>query len=63
MKKCEEKRNTAFELLSWRRKLGISWTECNTNVWFQKVGVPEENGLVEQLKKDRRWPNMGTERE
>ena len=44
--------------------LGISWTECNTNVWvLQKIGVPEENGLVEQLNKDRRWPNMGTERE
>ena len=30
----------------------ISWTEYKTNVWVrQKIGVPEQNGLFEQLKK------------
>ena len=28
------------------------WTEYKTNVWVrQKIGVPEQNGLLEQLKK------------
>ena len=32
--------------------LRISWTEYKTNVWVrQKIGVPEQNGLLEQLKK------------
>ena len=30
----------------------ISWTEYRANVWVrQKIVVPEENGLLEQLKK------------
>ena len=52
VKKCDEKRITAFELWCWRRVLRISWTEYKTNVWVrQKIGVPEQNGLFEQLKK------------
>ena len=52
VKKCDEKRITAFELWCWRRVLRISWTEYKTNVWVrQKIGVPEQNGLLEQLKK------------
>ena len=52
VKKCDGKRITAFELWSWRRVLRISWTECKTNVWVrQKIGVPEQNGLLEQLEK------------
>ena len=32
--------------------LRISWTGYKTNVWvWQKIGVPEENGLLEQLNK------------
>ena len=32
--------------------LRISWTEYKTNVWVrQKIGVPEQNGLLEHLKK------------
>ena len=47
-----EKRITAFELWCWRRVLRISWTEYKTNVWArQKIGVPEQNGLLEPLKK------------
>ena len=35
-----------------RRVLRISWTEYKTNVWVrQKIGVPEQNGQLEQLKK------------
>ena len=34
--------------------LRISWTEYKTNVWVrQKIGVTEENGLLEQLKKHK----------
>ena len=52
VKKCDEKWITAFELWCWRRVLRISWTEYKTNVWVrQKIGVPEQNGLLEQLKK------------
>ena len=52
VKKCDEKRITAFELWCWRRVLHISWTEYKTNVWVrQKIGIPEQNGLLEQLKK------------
>ena len=52
VKKCDEKRIPAFELWCWRRVLRISWTEYKTNVWVrQKIGVPEQNGLIEQLKK------------
>ena len=47
-----EKRITAFELWSWRRVLRNSWTEYKTYVWVrQKIGVPEENRLLEKLKK------------
>ena len=43
--------------------LRISWTEYMTNVWVrQKIGVPEQNGLLEQLKNGS-WQNMGTGRE
>ena len=63
VKKCDEKRITAFELWCWRRVLRISWTEYKTNVWVrQKIGVQEQNGLLEQLKNGS-WPNMGTGRE
>ena len=49
--KCDEIRITAFELWCWRRVLRISWTEYKTNVWVrQKIGVPEKDGLLEQLK-------------
>ena len=43
----------SLELSSWRRVLRFSRTEYyKTNVWVrQKIGVPEENGLLEQLKK------------
>ena len=52
VKKCDEKRIMAFELWCWRRVLRISWTEYKTNVSVrQKIGVPEQNGLLEQLKK------------
>ena len=52
VKKCDEKRITAFELWCWRRVLRISRTEYKTNVWVrQKIGVPEQNGLLEQLNK------------
>ena len=52
VKKCDEKRIKAFELWCWRRVLRISWTEYKTNVWVrQKIGVPEQNGLLEQLNK------------
>ena len=64
VKKCDEKRITAFELWCWRRVLHISWSEYKTNVWVrQKIGVPEQNGLLEKLKKPGSWPNMGTGRE
>ena len=43
VKKCDEKRITAFELWCWRRVLRISWTEYKTDVW--------EWRLLEQLKK------------
>ena len=40
--------------------LCISWTEYKSNVWVrQKVGVPEENGLLEQLKKNRKLAKYG----
>ena len=39
--------------------LRISRTEYKTNVWVrQKIGVPEQNGLLEQLKK-RKLDNYG----
>ena len=59
VKKCDKKRITAFELWCWRRVLRISWTEYKTNVWVrQKIGVPEQNGLLEQLKK-RKFATYG----
>ena len=36
VKKCDEKRMTAFELWCWRRVLRISWTEYKTNVWVRQ---------------------------
>ena len=60
---CDEKRISALVLWSLRRVLRIIWTEYKTNVWEQqKIGVPEENGLVEKLKNGG-WPNTGTARE
>ena len=40
--------------------LRISWTEYKTSVWVrQKIGVPEENGLLEQLKKTGKLAKYG----
>jgi len=42
---------TAFEVWVWRRMLKISWTEWKTNKWIpEKIGIPEEKGILEQIK-------------
>ncbi len=43
---------TAFKLWAWRKILRASWTERKSNTWVrQTVGVPEDQGLLAQLKK------------
>ena len=53
-------------LLPWAwRRMRVSWTERRSNTWVrQTVGVPEDQGLLAQLKKRKlamyghwkRWP-------
>jgi len=51
LKKCDVKLVTAFEMLVWRWMPRISWTERKTNTWIrEKIGIPEEKGIVEQIK-------------
>ncbi len=52
LKEADKRKITAFELWAWRRILCVSWTERRTNSWVrQTVGVPEDQGLLAQLKK------------
>ena len=51
LKKCDEKLLIAFEMWVWRRMPRISWTERKTNTWIrEKIGIPEEKGILEQIK-------------
>ena len=36
----------------WRRVLRMGWTERKTNKWVrERIGVKEEDGIVEKIKK------------
>jgi len=51
LKKCDEKLVTVFEMWVWRWMPRISWTERKTNTWIrEKIGIPEEKGILEQIK-------------
>ena len=53
VKKCGEKQLTTFVLWPCRRVVRISWTEYKTHVWVRQKIVSEEQGLLEQLKKQK----------
>jgi len=51
LKKCDEKLVTAFEMWVWLWMLRISWTEWKNDTWIrEKIGLPEEKGILEQIK-------------
>ena len=52
LKQRDMKKIESFELWVWRRMLQVSWKEKKTNAWIrQKVGIPEKEGLLSQLRK------------
>ena len=54
LKKEDERRIGAFEMWAWRRMLRVSWRAHKTNVWIrEKVGVKEEDGLLEKVKEGK----------